>query len=187
MHACTSHLVKLYCVYKAPLQVVTSQPETASQVVRDSFTVLAGRPQSLAVTIIPNIREMRIASASLPVPPPHACKERVQLRQLSATRSHTRTWPDYVHVSKVICHALAVADVTRRPSGLFPALTLVSCICVPHTLPSHLTCVYHLHATHSHTPRVCARTHNSPHLFNLRQKHESTAHTMRTLIRLTNL
>jgi hypothetical protein len=48
-------------------------------------------------------------------------------------------------------------------------------------------CVYHLHATHSHTPRVRAHTHNSPHPFNLRQKHGSAAHAMRTLIKLTDL
>jgi hypothetical protein len=63
MHACVAHLVKLYFVYKAPLQVVTSQAETASQAGGDSFPVLAERPQSLAVMIISKIREMKSSSA----------------------------------------------------------------------------------------------------------------------------
>jgi hypothetical protein len=49
----------------APLQVVTSQAETASQAGGDSFPVLAERPQSLAMSIISNIREMKSSSAEL--------------------------------------------------------------------------------------------------------------------------
>jgi hypothetical protein len=34
---------------------------------------------------------------------------------------------------QVVCHALAVAGVNRRPCGLFPALLQMSCMCETRT------------------------------------------------------
>jgi hypothetical protein len=49
---------------------------------------------------------------------------------------HTRTHALGLTVCmclKVVCHALAVAGVTRRPCGLFPTLLQMSCMCVTRT------------------------------------------------------
>ncbi len=85
---------------------------------------------------------------------------------VSATHSHTCTWPGCVYVSKVVCHALAVAGVTQHPCGLFPALTQESCMCVRHTLHSHPIFVDHLHAAQGHArhARTHAQTHTSSQL-----------------------
>ena len=51
---------------------------------------------------------------------------------VSATHSHTRTWPQWVYASKLVCDALAVAGVNRRPFGLLPALLQEACMCERH-------------------------------------------------------
>jgi hypothetical protein len=56
---------------------------------------------------------------------------------VSATAPHTRTHALDLGVcvscaSKMICYALAVAGVSRRPFGLFPALLQEACMCARH-------------------------------------------------------
>jgi hypothetical protein len=52
---------------------------------------------------------------------------------VSATHSHTRTWLSWVYASKLVCDALAVAGVNRRPFGLLPALLQEACKRARHT------------------------------------------------------
>ena len=98
----------------------------------------------------------------------------------AASPPHTRTHALGLTVCmclQVVCPALAVAGVTRRPSGLCPALTQESCMCVTRTRHSHPMCVYHLHATHSHTPRVRAQTHTTHHSLSTWGKSTKAQHT----------
>jgi hypothetical protein len=60
---------------------------------------------------------------------------------------HTRTHALDLSVcmpseSKVVCHALAVADVNRGPCGLFPALLQESGMCATRTFPPNV-CMYY--------------------------------------------
>jgi hypothetical protein len=52
---------------------------------------------------------------------------------VSATHSHTRTRLKWEYASKIVCGALAVAGVNRRPFGLLPALLQEACNRARHT------------------------------------------------------
>ena len=83
MHTCVAHLVKLFILYKAPSQVVRAG--------KDSFTVLAGRPQAALVAFNQDGRPPKSffkKTAHEFSVPAHACKERAQLRQRH-TLAHT--------------------------------------------------------------------------------------------------
>ena len=67
------------------------------------------------------------------VPGPITC---LQGTGPAASEPRTRTWSECVYVSKVVCNALAVAGVTRRPCGLFQALTQESGMCATHDIPT---------------------------------------------------